>query len=71
MTNEDREFAEFLAKLQNKVEEIRKDFNKLSDKNKIKVQKMIKVDTTLNIGNIWNFISNYAISFISICNSNY
>ena len=58
MTNEDREFAEFLAKLKNKVEEIRKDFDKLSDKNKIKVQKMIKVDTTLNIGNIWNFINN-------------
>jgi hypothetical protein len=37
MTNEDREFAEFLAKLKNKVGEIRKDFDKLSDKNKIKV----------------------------------
>ena len=34
MTNEDREFAEFLAKLKNKVEEIRKD--RIEDRRKDK-----------------------------------
>ena len=35
MTNEDREFAEFMLKFQNKTRELKKDFDKLLQEGKL------------------------------------
>ena len=58
MTNEDREFAEFMLKFHNKTRELKEDFDKLSENNKKKFNKLAKENATLNFGNIVNFIRN-------------
>ena len=61
MTNEDREFADFMLKFQNKTRELKEDFDKLSENNKKKFNKLAKENAALNFGNIVNFIRNLYI----------
>ena len=42
MTNDEQEFQKFMTGLANKVEEVKRDYNKLSDNNKRRVQEHFK-----------------------------
>ena len=47
-----------MLKFQNKTRELKEDFDKLSENNKKKFNKLAKENAALNFGNIVNFIRN-------------
>lgn len=53
MSQEEKEYIRFVLELNNKVNEIKKEYNKLSDKNKyrfqILVEEMMKMNIMMNL----------------------
>lgn len=53
MNQDEQEYIRFMAELGNKANEINKEYNKLSDKNKYRfqvfVEEMMRINTVLNI----------------------
>lgn len=53
MNQDEQEYIRFMAELGNKANEIKKEYNKLSDKNKYRfqvfVEEMMRINTVLNI----------------------